>query len=329
MFQNLVRLLLCLPILLIDGSSGTPRQIEIIGGTLQITAEALVAPQLEVRSPLSFVKGWELRSLHKSFGGISAMAKTRGGFLALSDIGAFFHFQMDNRGLISLAQIIPVPSGCLKDKTISSRDTESLTQDRVTGNTWIGFESLNGFCRISADGQGARFYQPPDIRKWRSVRGPESLVRLNDGRFLTIAEEPADGSALSPAIIFDRDPIDPNARRIHFQYRPPEGYRPTDAVQLRDGRLLVLNRRVALPYGFASKISVVDIPKAAGIMQGQVLAALKGPGLHDNFEALALSYSGGRTFLWMMSDDNYLPFQHNYLLLFEIKAEEKPSASIR
>ncbi len=329
MFRNPVRLLFCLPILLLGGSSGASRQIEITGGAIEITARALDAPKLDTRPPLKFVKGWELSSLNKVFGGISALVKTKGGFLALSDIGAFFHFQMDARGQISDARIIPIPKSCLKDRTLASRDTESLSQDRDTGNVWIGFESVNAICRIAANGQGAQLYQPPDMRKWPTKRGPESLVRLNDGRFLVIAEEPTDGSVLSPAIIFDRDPVEPNARRVHFQYQPPQGYRPTDATQLKDGRLLVLNRKLQLPYGFSSTLSLVDLPKAGGVMMGKVIASLEGPGIHDNFEALALSYSGDRTFLWMMDDDNYMPFEHNYLLLFEVTAKTNPPAPAR
>ncbi len=83
----------------------------------------------------------------------------------------------------------------------------------------------------------------------------------------------------------------------------------------------MLNRKFSFPFRFASRISLFD---PAGwnpevVLTGPSVASMESPGLNDNFEVLALSENAGRTFLWVMDDDNYTPLERTYLLLFEVK----------
>jgi hypothetical protein len=327
MFRFLTGFFCLALILLVSGSSGSARVSRWVGGTIQITSARVEKPDIVTSPPLAFIRAWELASGHNAFGGISGLTKNRDGFLALSDIGALVRFRITADERVRGGSIMPLPKGCLPDMREASRDTESLTQDPATGQIWIGFESRNAICRTNHEGTEAlAVYAPPDMEKWRNVRGPESMIRLHDGRFLIIAEEPPQGGDFSPALLFDRDPTDPAARRLHLRYQPPAGFHPTDAVELPDGRLLVLNRRFSLPFRFASQITIVDPPTQNSdiILKGPIVATMESPGLNDNFEALALSQNGGRTFLWVMSDDNYIPLQRTYLLLFEIKQQSQP-----
>lgn len=320
--------LFCLSlILLVSGSSGSARVAPWVGGPIQIGSARVENPGIITSPPLAFIRAWELTSSHKAFGGISGLTKVKDGFLALSDIGALIRFRITHDEMVRGGSINPLPKGCLPDMREVSRDTESLTQDPATGQIWIGFESRNAICRTNREGTEAlSVYAPPDMRQWRDVKGPESIVRLHDGRFLIIAEEPPQGGDASPALLFDRDPTDQSARRIHLRYQPPAGFHPTDAVELPDGRLLILNRRFSLPFRFASQITIIDPPtqNSEVVLKGSIVATMESPGLNDNFEALALSQNGGRTFLWVMSDNNYIPLQRTYLLLFEIKQQPQP-----
>ena len=58
--------------------------------------------------------------------------------------------------------------------------------------------------------------------------------------------------------------------------------------------------------------------KAGTTVEGQIVARIEPPGIADNFEVMAVSQSNGRSFLWLMSDDNFIAYQRTYLLLFEI-----------
>jgi len=42
------------------------------------------------------------------------------------------------------------------------------------------------------------------------------------------------------------------------------------------------------------------------------------PQIADNFEGLAVDVRNGRTRIWLVSDDNFLPQQRTYLLEFEL-----------
>ena len=46
----------------------------------------------------------------------------------------------------------------------------------------------------------------------------------------------------------------------------------------------------------------------------------KAPGVNDNFEGLAVEEKEGRTYLWLVSDDNFAPLQATYLLKFELSS---------
>jgi hypothetical protein len=61
-----------------------------------------------------------------------------------------------------------------------------------------------------------------------------------------------------------------------------------------------------------------------GIVTGRTIAKFGRPGLTSNFEGVAISNEGGRTFVWLVSDDNYMWIENTYLLKFELLPEPKP-----
>jgi hypothetical protein len=99
---------------------------------------------------------------------------------------------------------------------------------------------------------------------------------------------------------------------------PPAKYRPVDAVELPDGRLLVLTRRFSMLHGFfTNKLVLVGrgtIQPGARVTS-QVIATLAAPLIHDNFEGLAVTREQGATIVWLMSDDNGPTWLQRTLLL--------------
>lgn len=269
---------------------------------------------------LTYLAGWHLTSDARSFGGLSALDIDGNRVTAISDTGAVVRFRIGQFGHVSGASIAPMPAGCGPVTLKEDNDTESVTHDPTRSTWWIGMEFRNRICRTNGDFTAARHRDPPEMADWHKKRGPETLMRLNDGRFLTIAEEYPDRHPVSRAVLFDRDPTDPAARTQLLGYRPPDGYSPTDGLQLADGRILILNRRFAIPSLFTAKLVLIDAPqlKAGAVLHGEEIADFESPVIADNFEGLAAATENGRTILWITSDDNFMRWQRTLLLKFAL-----------
>jgi hypothetical protein len=122
-------------------------------------------------------------------------------------------------------------------------------------------------------------------------------------------------------LLFEGDPALAATRTVPMRYRPPAGFRVTDAALLPDGRLLLLHRRFGLLEGWSAVIAVADVRGLAegGVIEPRELARLASPLTRDNMEALSVTSQGGRTIVWIASDDNFTPwFQQTLLLKFAL-----------
>ncbi len=198
-----------------------------------------------------------------------------------------------------------------------NRDIESLVVHR--GEAWIGYEQANAVWRYDRRSFARRSAAaPPAMREWSNNAGPEAMVRLKDGRFLVFAEG---NGGDSEAALFSGDPTAAGTSALRLRYRPPEGYRVTDAAVLPDGRLVLLNRRVSLFAGFTARLTVAALPRLAdrALIVGREIAAFEGSVTRDNLEALSVTREGARTILWIASDDNYNPLQRTLLMKFALE----------
>ena len=256
---------------------------------------------------LTFLGGVDLTSRDLAFGGYSSMTIDHGLFTLLSDGGTIVRFRLDDRFRLSARQFGDLPVGPGTGWRKEERDSESMTADPA-GHIWVGFERYNAIWRYAPGfAHAERRARPQVMAHWPSNGGPESMVRLRDGHFIVLSETGrwphAKGHA---AYLFDGDPtVDPSAG-FAFAYAPPHGYDPSDAVELPDGDVLVLNRRFSLPYIFTAILTIVPRAQIAPgkIVAGRPIATFAAPFIHDNFEALAVTREAGRTIIWMASDDN-------------------------
>jgi hypothetical protein len=159
---------------------------------------------------------------------------------------------------------------------------------------------------------------PAAMRDWSTNGGPEAMVRLADGRFIVLEEDPrwlsAGGSA---GLLFPSDPV-AGARPLEFTFVPPLGYHPSDMAALPDGRVVILLRALDPPFPplFKGMLIVAD---PAGIAAGRAwpwrkLADLAEPLPLDNYEGLAAVPDADGVTLWLISDDNFAHFQQTLLL---------------
>ena len=266
---------------------------------------------------LRFLGGWAVTSNDPRFGGISAMHVSGGETLAVSDAGWRMRIPLPGEGAgRARVAIDPVEDGPGPFGDKENRDVESMAV--AGGEVWLGFERANAVWRYDL----ARFdvrasAAPAAMRGWTGNRGAEAMVRLPDGRFLVFAEGEGGDSEV---LLFAGDPALPGTAALRLRYRPPAGYRVTDAAWLLDGRLVLLNRRVGLFDGFTAKLVVARLPPLAegALIAGTETASFEGPVTRDNLEALSVTREGGRTILWIASDDNYNPLQRTLLMKFAL-----------
>jgi len=316
MKKLLVALLFCL----VPGSAGYP---QATGAKLFATPVPLDPddPAHRVVGRLRYLAGWQLTSRQRDFGGYSALRVTGDRFFALADTGHYLRFRMAEPGMISESRFGKLPAFPAYGSGRGDRDSESMTVG-PEGDIWIGFESHNAILRYQADLlQLHAIAWPPAMKGWSRNSGPEAMVRLDGGRFVVFAEGAVIGAQVHAALLFPGDPTNPRNVPFQFGYRAPlPGYVPTDAAQLPDGRLVVLHRRFGLFDGFSAAVAIVDpaMITPGGTVGGELVAELKPPLTVDNMEGISVVREGGRTILWMISDDNQMPIERTLLLKFTL-----------
>jgi hypothetical protein len=283
---------------------------------------------------LIFLSAWELGSRNEDFGGFSALAALRDGrFVGVSDAGTLIGFGLTSDDRTDRPFIAPLPDSQGPDITYEDRDSEGVTYDADSGQFWVSYEAKHAIRRFSRSfARSTGIVRPREMQDWPSNKGAESIIRLTDGRFVVISES-LDDDDTHQALLFSGDPVEPGTSIARFTYRPPAGYRVTDGVQLPDGRLMILNRRVGLPNGFAAKLALVDVATIGKgeVVAGKVIATLSAPLLIDNMEGITVSNEKGVTIIWLISDDNFSVLQRTLLMKFRLSErapKKKPEAVV-
>jgi hypothetical protein len=275
------------------------------------------APPGGTTGRLRFLGGWEATSNDWRFGGLSAMHVEGGEALAFSDSGWMIRFPLPGGAGEVSGSISALPEGPGSAVRKEDRDIESLA---VHGPfAWLAFERRNIVARhVLADWRSDAAESPPSMENWDANRGAEAMVRLPDGRFLLVAE--GEGR-VSDALLFLGDPAVEGTRAVPMRYKPPAGFRATDAAMLPDGRILFLNRRLSWLGGFPAILTVAHLPEPRRnrTIEGEEVARLRSPFPVDNMEALSVTREEGRTIVWMASDDNYNPLQRTLILKFALE----------
>lgn len=303
------------------GFSGPPPNAAL-GSRAQVTAAPVVwgAPPRVGR--LTFLGGVKLSSGDQAFGGFSALGVVGDRFTLLSDAGGIVTFRMGRDWKVRAARFAGLPAGPGTGWEKRDRDAESLARDPATGESWVGFERANAVWRYAPGFTRAeRVGRPPAMREWEVNGGPESLARLPGGGMVTISESSSwnDGPGRA-GIYFAGDPTVAPRRGFRFVYRPQRGFDPSDAAALPDGRLLVIERRFALPFTFEARLALV--PKGAirrgATVRGRTVARLASPLLTENFEGLAVTREGAATIVWLATDNDQSRWRPSLLLKFRL-----------
>jgi hypothetical protein len=280
-------------------------------------------PSVARTGKLVYLGGIRLMSPDRAFGGFSSMHLAGDRFLLLSDRGNYVRFRLGADWVVREPRFGDLPGGPGTGAIGEDRDSEAMAVDPATGTIWVSFENAESIFRFDAGLTRIEASAKPRAMRFRySDQEAETMVRLRSGRFVVIGEGPDRGGPKRLGLIFAGDPTRPNQPSLRFGYLPPPGYRPTDAAELPDGRLLVVNRRFQASLDlFSAKLTILDLRgiRRDEIRKGVEVGQLARPLLHDNFEAVAIAQENGRTIVWLASDDNGMFWERSLLLKFRLE----------
>lgn len=287
--------------------------------TQAASARPLVYPA-GTAGPMRFVRGWHLVSPHSRFGGFSALAHTGPGqFLLVGDNGYATRLSLDSRGVVSSVRIRALPTIDGRPARKSMADTEAMFVDAKSGKVWVALEIVDQIWRLDADLSRIESRRKLPGPRWPKNRGPEAMARLADGRTVVFSEDADDDPRGREALIYTGDPAAPGPAPIRFFYDSAGRGLVSDAAALPDGRILLVHRRLGFDPAFTTTIAIVDpadIERDA-VVRSRTIGRVPRP-LAENYEGAAISVEGGRTWLWLVADNNFNAWQRSLLLQFEL-----------
>jgi len=281
---------------------------------------------------LEFRSGLALTSRFPGFGGLSGLRLDAKGerFISFSDKGTWFTGRIvyQGREMTGLADVEAAPMLGPDGKPITARgwfDSESIALDGPF--VYIGLERVNQVLRFNFSkgftrSRGEVVPLPPAARKLPFNKGLEALVMVPKGlplagTLIAISERGLDASGNLIAFLVG------GPKPGQFSVRRTDSFDVSDAVLLRSGDLLVLERKFTLFDGIGVRIRRIAL---ASVAPG---AVVDGPSIFDadlgheidNLEGIDAHVTPeGDTVLTMVSDDNFSMIQRTLLLQFTLLA---------
>lgn len=298
---------------------GTRQRFPAVDTTSQrVTAATLRYPAGEA-GMLRFVRGWRLTSPNRLFGGFSALAVIGPDRFQLAGDNGYGTRLTLHGGSVSNARIALLPSPSGKPRRKSQSDVEAMVHDAATGKSWIALEGINEVRRLDAGLTRIEARARLPAPSWPKNSGPEAMVRLADGRWIIFSENADNDPRGREALLFASDPAVPGARVLRFFYDSDGKGLVSDAAPLPDGRILLVHRRLGLSPVFTTTLAIVDPAQIepGGVVHSREIGRVPKP-LADNYEGAAVVVRGGRTFVWLVSDDNFNRWQRSLLVEFEL-----------
>lgn len=271
---------------------------------------------------LAFRAGVILAGSDPRFGGLSGLWIAPDGkrLIAASDRGTLWLAEpehADDGTLLGLAGWRAIEPGVTDgDPTGRKRDAEALAV--VGGDLVIAYEGahrLRRVLRAAPANRATPLPTPPDLSEPHN-RGIETLVALEDGALLAIAEGVRTPSGDLAAWLMEED------RTSSLAYAPAAGFAPTGADRL-DDTIYVLERRFSLLEGLAARVVALDAAEVrpGARLVGRELGILRPPAISENFEGIAARRApDGGVLLYLLSDDNFMPLLRSLLLQFSVRA---------
>ena len=279
-------------------------------------------PERKQFGALTLMGAYQLNSKDKRFGGLSGLSIGADGKLyAVSDRGYWISARIIPNGEGEIAdladwQIAPMLTPARARVTGSLADAEALGRAQ-DGSFFVAFEGRHRIWRYDApprtlESTPIPIAVPTDLLRAPSNGGLEGLTALPNGRMLALTEEFANPDGSFKGWLLDGN------RFGELSYSPAKGFHVTDCAALDNGDVLVLERRY-IPFGVMSgRLTMVEgkTVKPGAKLSGKELLRIEHPLVVENFEGLAVQQTAKGTMIYLVSDDNYNPFQETLLLQF-------------
>ena len=289
----------------------------------------LIPFELEPKDPgrkqfgsLTFISAFQLESKDERFGGLSGLSFGPDGKLyAVSDRGYWLSAKIlsdANGALLDLVdwQIAPMLTPAKTPVSGSLADAEALAL-APDGSFLVAFEGRHRIWRYDPPPRTIQstptpIALPAEISRAPRNGGIEGLTSLPDGRLLALTETFANSDGSFKGWLID------GVRFEELSYLPAKGFRVTDCAALKNGDVLVLERSYVSFGIFSARLTLVDgkTIRPGGKLSGRELLRIEQPLVVENFEGLAVQQTPKGTMIYLVSDDNYNPFQQTLLLQF-------------
>lgn len=274
---------------------------------------------------LAYRGGLLLSSSDKNFGGFSGLLIQNAGeqITSLSDRGHWLRAELtysESGHLTGIKNADLSPMRGLDGTPLRSKkqsDAEALSPG-TNGSTVVGFERNHRLWRYSPEDDAPSALSPPrGLSKLKKNSGIEALTLLSNGQLLALAEGSMKKGQASGWIGGDQG-------WSSLTYQLTDGFRVTGATTHTNGDVFVLERFYTLSKGVAARIMHVpghQITKGS-ILAGSLVAELRPPLNVDNFEGIDMRHTkDNRTFVYLISDDNFSFLQATLLMMFEVLAK--------
>ncbi len=285
-------------------------------------------------STLSYRGGLVVRSDDNRFGGISGLIVSADGssLMAVTDTGYWLTASLTHEadrlsgiGNLTLAPMLDPDGRSIADNKRQG-DAEAMTL-LADGRIAVSFERNHRVWvyDVTTDGFEAAAQSiiiSPDLKDAMNNKGLEALASLPDGSLLAITEGTMVAEDQIKGWRVGRDTTDEvTLRRI-------APFDLTDIALLPSGDLLTLERRFSTVGGVGAQIRRIsaDTLDEAAPLDGDILYRSTAGQTVDNMEGLSIRTSpDGRTFVYVVSDDNFNPLQRTLLLMFELHEDATPN----
>lgn len=280
------------------------------------------APERVRFGELDLLAAFELTQARNPFGGFSGLVVSPDGarLLALSDRASWLEVALVHDGDGRLTgfgtnRLVPLLDTDGAPMAGFGSDAEALTV-LPEGGYAVSFE---GVPRIDAYPDGPDGPARPLVRRGtfgdlERNGGLEAMAAFRGGFLALVEEAAADG--LHAGFL-----IGPGGEVATLRYEAAPAFKPTDLAVLADGDVLVLERKYNVVEGAHARLVRVAAETIApgAILAGRELLRLAPPLATDNFEGLAVRPApGGGTLVYVISDDNFKPYQRTLLLQFRL-----------
>jgi hypothetical protein len=292
----------------------------------------LLPIELDSRNPerkefgrLEFLNGFELRSKDRRFGGLSGLTIGADGRLyAISDAGYWVSAQMildSATKLLDLTDWMIQPILSLTGTPVTGplHDAEGLAR-APDGSFIVAFEQVHRIWRYPPS--PLTFYSsptpvpvPPELAKAPRNGGLEGLAVLPNGRLLVLTEEFQNPDGSFKGWLIEGE------RFFELSYLPSPEFRVTDCAALNNGDMIILERRYVRFGILSARLKLVrgQTVQPGAKLLGEELLKLEYPLNVGNFEGVAVQEDPSNgIIIYIVSDDNYNPFQRTLLLQFRL-----------